>query len=289
MGNVVYVDGQFFTEAKAVLSPLDRGFTMADGVFDTMVGSGDSIFRLGDHLDRLTHAAKILHIEPPNRIALENALIETSKMSLFQYHVTRITITRGKDPGRGLDIDPNIKPSIVIRTIQWHGPDNPMPGPRILTISNIPKNHLSPIATIKSLSYVEGIISRMEAKLSGADDALILNAQGRVTGSTSSNIFAVRNNSLVTPTMKDGALPGIARLTVIEQAKALGIKVEEAPIIVADFPNFHEVFLTNVVTGIMPVKSLSGTDFSSNGADHPITSLVAKSYWDRVRSSIHTC
>ena len=77
MGNVVYVDGQFFTEAKAVLSPLDRGFTMADGVFDTMVGSGDSIFRLDDHLDRLTHAAKILHIEPPNRIALKNALIET--------------------------------------------------------------------------------------------------------------------------------------------------------------------------------------------------------------------
>ena len=164
---------------------------MADGVFDTMVGSGDSIFRLDDHLDRLTHAAKILHIEPPNRIALENALIETSKMSLFQYHVTRITITRGKDPGRGLDIDPNIKPSIVIRTIQWHGPDNPMPGPRILTISNITKNHLSPISTIKSFSYVDGLISRMQPTLSSAADALSPNAPDSVTGPNFSTLSTI--------------------------------------------------------------------------------------------------
>ena len=286
MGNTVYIDGQFFTEAQAVLSPLDRGFTMADGVFDTMVGSGNAIFRLNDHLDRLRHAAEILHLQVPSSNVLEQALLETSRMTLFQYYVTRITITRGKDPGRGLDVNPSIKPSIVVRTTEWHGPYSPMPNPRILTIANIRKNHLSPIATIKSLSYVEGIVSRIEAKLSGANDAVILNTKDLVTGCTSSNIFAVRNNSLVTPPVSEGALPGIARLTVIEQAMTLGITVEETPMTIEDFTHCQDVFMTNVVNGIMPVRSLCGTSFSDNHDGNRITNRIAKSYWEKVRSSI---
>jgi branched-chain amino acid aminotransferase len=147
------------------------------------------------------------------------------------------------------------------------------------------RNDLSSLAGIKSLAYVEGVVARLEARRAGADDALLCNTRGVLTGATSSNVFAVLDGSLVTPCEADGILPGIARRTVLEEAGRLGILTKERSLAPEEIAGADEVFLTNVVTGVVPVVSLSATPVGP-GNPGPVTEQLARAYWDRVKAGI---
>ena len=281
--SILYINGRFVPEADAHVSPLDRGFTLADGIFETLVASGDKLFRLGDHLARLRRGAEVLHLLLPSIDELGKALRESLRRNGHPHSVVRLTVTRGVDPGRGLDVTPGIEPSVVVRVAPWHGPLTSLPQGRHLVLSQIRRNDLSPLAGIKSLSYVDGVVARLEARRVGADDALLCNTRGVLTGATSSNVFAVMEGSLITPSEADGILPGIARLTVLEEADRLGILTKDRSLAPEEIAGADEVFLTNVVTGVVPVVSISATPVGP-GNPGPVTEQLAKAYWDRVRA-----
>ncbi|MDA0988090.1 MAG: aminotransferase class IV [Chloroflexi bacterium] len=281
MNPIVYLNGSFVPEADAHLSLRDRGFTLADGLFETMVASGDRIFRLDDHLTRLQRGAGVLYIQLPPVEELVDAIHEALLRNGLPHSVVRLTVTRGIDPGRGLDVTPGITPSVVVRVTPWHGPLDSLPQGRRLILSNIRRNDLSPLAGIKSLSYAEGVVARLRAQRCGADDALMCNTRGFLTGATSSNIFAVIRGELVTPPEGDGALPGIARRTVLEEAGRLGILVSELSLMPEGVAGADEVFLTNVVTGVVPAVSVFGAAVGP-GLSGPVTERLANAYWDRV-------
>ena len=282
---IMYVNGSFVPETEARLSPLDRGFTLADGIFETMVALGDRVFRLTDHMARLERGAQVLHLVLPPAAELSEAIGESLGRNGYPRSVVRLTVSRGMDPGRGLDVTPGITPSVVIRVSPWQGPLASMPEGRSLVVSPIRRNALSPLARIKSLSYVEGVIARLEARESGADDALLLNTRGFVTGATSSNLFAVVMGRLMTPAEEDGALPGVARRTVLEEANRLGIAVQERSLTPEETRGADEVFLTNVVTGIVPVARLDGGTVG-RGRPGPVTERMFTAFWDRVGSHL---
>lgn len=281
MTSIVYVNGRFVPEADAHLSPLDRGFSLADGLFETMVASGERIFRLKDHLTRLQRGADVLYIQLPPAEELTHVIRESLRHNGLPHSVVRLTVTRGIDPGRGLDVTPEIAPSVVVRVMPWHGPLDSLPQGRSLVLSHIRRNNLSPLAGIKSLSYTEGVVARIEAHRAGADDALVCNIQGSLTGATSSNVFALMDGKLVTPSEGDGTLPGIARRTVLEEAGRLDVPIEELSLTPAGIAEAGEVFLTNVVTGVVPVVSLFGTPVGT-GRPGPVTEQLASAYWSRV-------
>ena len=282
---LLYVNGSFVPETEARLSPLDRGFTLADGIFETLVAQGDRIFRQTEHLARLQEGAQALHLALPPTAELSDAIKKSLRRNGHPHSVVRLTVSRGMDPGRGLDVTPGITPSVVIRISPWQGPLMSLPEGRRLVLSAVRRNDLSPLSHIKSLSYVEGVIARLEARESGADDALLLNTRGFLTGATSSNVFAVVNGALVTPPEEDGVLPGMARRTVLEEAKRLGIATEERSLTPEDVAGADEVFLTNVVTGVVPVVNLDGNPVGT-GAPGPVTERLATAYWDYVRSHL---
>jgi branched-chain amino acid aminotransferase len=285
MTSIVYINGRFVPETDASLSPLDRGFTLADGLFETMVASGDRIFRLNDHMLRLQRGADVLYIPLPPVEDLMDAVHESLRRNGLSHSVVRLTVTRGIDPGRGLDVTPDIAPSVVIRVATWHGPLDSLPQGRSLLLSHIPRNNLSPLAGIKSLSYVEGVLARLEARRSGADDALVCNTHGFLIGATSSNIFVMIDGKLLTPSEGDGILPGMARRTVLEEAKRIGIFVEERSLTSDSIAGADEVFLTNVVAGVVPVVSLFGSPVGF-GASGTVTGRLASAYWNRVVSEL---
>ena len=285
MISIVYLNGHFVPEADAHLSPLDRGFTLADGLFETMVASGDRIFRLNDHLTRLQRGADALYIQLPPVEELVHATRESLRRNGLPHSVVRLTVTRGVDPGRGLDVSAGIAPSVVVRVTPWHGPLESLPQGRRLVLSPIRRNNLSPLASIKSLAYTEGVVARLEAHQAGGDDALVCNTQGFLTGATSSNVFAVMEGKLVTPSEDDGILPGIARRTVLEEAGRLNVLLEEISLTPEGIAGADEVFLTNVVTGVVPVVSLLGTPVGP-GRPGPVTEQLASAYWNRVGAEL---
>ena len=277
----MYVNGRFVPENEATISPMDRGFTLADGLFETMVALGDSVFRMDDHLARMRRGADFLRIPLPSTEELTEAVLESIRRNGLPGSVARLTVSRGLDRGRGLDAPPGLEPTLVVRVAPWAAPPEAPPAGRRLALSLAARNDRSPLARIKSLSYVEGVTARLEAQAKGADDALLSNTRGLVTGGTSSNVFIVSEGILLTPPEEDGVLPGIARLTVLEEAAMLGVSVAERSMEPGLVAGADEVFLTNVVQGPTPVASLDGGAIGA-GAPGPVTHRLFMAYWDRV-------
>ena len=281
---MMYVNGEFVTEAKATISPLDRGFTLADGLFETMVAAGARVFRIDDHLARMRRGADLLQLPMPAEEELAAIIEECLRRNGLPLSVVRLTLSRGVDVGRGLNAPAALDPSVIVRVTQWPGPPSPPPG-RTLVTSSLARNDRSPLSSVKSLSYVDGVVARLEAQRAGADDALMCNTRGLVTGATSSNIFSVISGALVTPPVEDGALPGISRLTLLAEARQLGVSCEERSLTPEDVAAADEALLSNVVQGPVPVASVDGLELRS-GAPSPLTRRLCDAYWSRVRREV---
>ena len=282
---LMYVNGDFVSEASAAISPLDRGFTLADGLFETMVTAGVRVFRANDHLARMRRGADLLQLPMPDAEELAAIVEECLTRNGLPMSVVRLTLSRGVDAGRGLNAPAALDPSVVVRVTPWAGPPSDLPPSRTLVTSSLARNDRSPLSSVKSLSYVDGVAARLEAQRAGADDALMCNTRGFVTGATSSNIFTVISGVPVTPPFVDGALPGISRLTLLEEAERLGIACDERSLTPQDVAGANEALLSNVVQGPVPVASVDGMRPRS-GAPGPLTQRLCDAYWSRVRREI---
>ena len=274
--SVLHLNGRLVPEADARISPMDRGFTLADGVFETMVARGDRVFRLADHLGRLADGARLLFIHLPGAADLEAAVRETLRANGLPASVARLTVTRGLDQGRGLSVAGGDSPTVVVRVSPHGGFGRPLGRGLRLVVSRVTRNEGSPTSRAKTLSYTDGVLARREAQMSGADDALLLNGRATLACATSSNLFTVAGGRLTTPPEDDGALPGVARRTVLELARAAGVPCSEASV-TAGLEEVDEAFLTNVVTGIVPIAWVAGQTVGAT-CPGPVTERLAEAY-----------
>ena len=275
---VLYVNGRLTPVDDARVSALDRGFTLADGVFETMVAVDARVFRLADHLGRLRQGATLLQISLPPDAGLTAAIEATLRANGHPRSIARLTATRGVDTGRGLAVAGDGSPTLVIRVTPRTLAASPPAGLRVV-LAEARRNDMSPLSRIKSLAYTDGVLARLDARRAGADDALFLNTAERLACGTSSNLFVVRDGVLMTPPVSEGVLPGVARRTVLEVAASVGIPCAERPLPLADVDAAQEVFLTNVVTGLVPVVVVEGRPVG-RGSIGPVTERLWRAYRD---------
>jgi branched-chain amino acid aminotransferase len=246
--------------SNARIGVLDRGFLFADGVFDTMVAAGGTAMAANSHLERLVKASASLGI------AIERAEIADLVCRFVadldgRDAIVRTTVTRG-EASRGLWPGDSTKPTIVLTGQPW---DCGLVGrPARLIVASIPRNERSPLSRIKSLAYLDNILAAREAAEAAADDALILNTQGRVACSTIANLFALFGRRLLTPPSCEGCLEGIVRAMVLEDAAGEGLDAAQAPLSPADLGQADAVFLTNSVRLIRPVTAIAGSAIASS-------------------------
>ena len=118
------------------------------------------------------------------------------------------------------------------------------------------------------------MLAKCEAAEQGADDGLILNSDGNVTETSSANLFCIKNNTLFTPPVSDGVLPGVSRRLVIDLASALGQTVREESVAL-DFLQLAEaVFVTSTTIGIIVVGQVDGVAVAS----HPLVAQLQDAY-----------
>ncbi len=111
---------------------------------------------------------------------------------------------------------------------------------------------------IKSLNYLNRLLARLEAIRAGADEAIMLNANGLIAEGTTDNIFLVRGGVLLSPPASDGALEGITRGVAIDLARSLGIPVREESLGTYDLRVAEEIILTGTGAGLVPVRGVDG-------------------------------
>ncbi|MFG1262490.1 MULTISPECIES: aminotransferase class IV [Xanthobacter] len=249
-------------EAEATISPFDRGFTLGDGLFETLQVKAGKVLRTEAHLARLAAGAGVLEMPLPS-LDLAAALAQTADANGLRDGVLRLTLTRGTGP-RGVLPPAEPKPTLVITAAPL---SPPLPAARLVIAQGTRRNDRSPLAQVKSLNYLDGILARQEAARRGADDAILLNTRDGVAETSIANLFAVINGGLVTPPLSEGVLPGVMRAEVI----AAG--AQERPLTVDDLASANEILLTSAL-GIRSVASLEGRPLPSTAAAERLRGLI---------------
>lgn len=261
----VWLDGRLLTSGEPHLSAFDRGFQLGDGVFETLRSHGGLVVELDEHLDRLALSAAGLHITLPAGLrgaltaAIGQLLAAESLGDAGSDAAIRITLTRGSFTGRGLLTPDDLAPTVCVQA--WRVPAPPPGhlenGVRLAT-SRIRRDPANPLAALKTISRAESIVARLEAREAGADDALFLTTDGRVSEATTANVFVVRGGALLTPGRTAAILPGTTRDWLLGWAETAGLRPEEADLRPEDLLAADEAFLSSSVAGVLPATRLDG-------------------------------
>jgi branched-chain amino acid aminotransferase len=244
--NRIWFDGKLH-EGAVSISVQDRGLTLGDGVFETLlVLKGVALWR-DEHMLRMRSGASHLGIAFP--VHEINSAIDALVSEAMTHHVLRLTLTRGAG-GRGLAANPE-RPTFI-GTLTDFDP-NLQFQPITLLTSRIERNLKSPTSSIKTTSYVDQVMATREAAEQGFDEALMFNTKGRVACCATGNIFLVIGETLVTPSLYEGILHGIMRDVVIHAAKYAGLTVSERLVRLVDLEKANGMFATNSLRYLRPI------------------------------------
>ena len=267
---IFYLNGEFLPESQAKIPVTDHAVLYGDGVFDSFFCWEGKIHKLDAHLDRLYRGALALGLTVPlERAAFAEVVIETVRRNRMRTAYIKPIVSRGV--GREPRLDPRgCTPMVAIIVGPWLHLVNPKQERgmvvRTSAVRRIPSECLDP--RIKSLNYLNLILARMDATSAGADDALMLDMQGRVCEGPGYNVFVARDGVLRTP--RDNILEGITRQTVIEICERAGIAVEPADLGLYDLYTADEVFYCSSSVAIVGVVELDGRRIGA-GAPGPLT------------------
>ncbi len=253
----VFLNGEIVEETSARLSVNDRGLLLGDGLFETMRAYGGNVFRLGAHLARLRSSAEFLRLRfTHDDREIESSIAELIRLNECPNAYVRLTLTRGP-AARGLRLDQDSAPTVLVhvRPINLYPQKLYRHGAKLI-VSSIRQNSGSPLPAHKTLNYLPYLLARQEAADAHAHGAILLNECGRLAEESVSNVFLVRGDELLTPPVHCGLLPGITRAAVIELAEREEIKLRRRPVMGGEIFESDEMFLTNSLMEIMPVRSI---------------------------------
>jgi len=260
MNKAVSIDGRLVSDGDAKISVLDHGLLYGDGLFEGIRVRAGRIFRLEQHLARLELGARYLGLDLPLDNEARAKIVRDTVRAFGQKEAyVRLLVTRGEGP---LGVDPTTckQPTVVciVAEIGLYSAEQRAQGLSMITSSYRRPNPDVQDVSVKTLNYLGSALAKQEAKRQGADEALLLNQQGRVAEASVANVFAVRGRTLTTPPAIDGCLEGINRGAVLELARELGYSVSERSLARRDLLAADEVFLTGSGAGVVGVRSLDG-------------------------------
>lgn len=279
---IVFVNGQFISEQDAVVSVFDRGFLYGDGIFETILVASGVPFRFSQHIERLQYGAQFLQIPWTESLAtMEVRVKELLRQNQLSDSVLRIQLTRGIGT-RGYSPRTATSPSMVI---SLHPPptdtvDDP-PDWRIVT-SSLKVLADDPLSPIKSTNKIRHILAKAEAEKHGADEALLLNSRCEVAEVTSGNIFWIHRDTVFTPPLSSGALPGITRTIVLGICGVLGLSCRERAAKLDLLRQADGVFITMSTLGLVNVVQIDGERVPRS----PIAERLRRAYISRLQTEI---
>jgi branched-chain amino acid aminotransferase len=282
----IYIDGKFYSEANAKVSVFDHGLLYGDGIFEGIRFYNGRVFRLEEHLERLWNSARSICLDiPMTRQEMTKALLETIRQNHLRDGYVRLVVTRGVG-NLGLNPEQCKNPSVIIivATIALYHEDFYRKGLSIVTVATRRSNPASLNPAVKSLNYLNNVMARIEANLSGADEALMLNDAGNVAECTADNVFIIKHGQIFTPPITAGALRGITRSVVFDIGAEFDIKVIEADFTRHDIFVADECFLTGTAAEIIPVVKADGR-LIGNGKPGAITMRIVARFREMTRET----
>ncbi|MBN1916674.1 MAG: aminodeoxychorismate synthase component I [Verrucomicrobia bacterium] len=280
MNRHVILNGRLVPPGEACVSVDDRGFLYGDSVFTTLRCYAGVPFRLDRHVTRLNASlhspiVAIAYTVDENSIRDDIARLVAKNGCLDA--VVRLRVTRGR--GAGPLPPKDAAPTTLLTVDPVHLDESLYARGARLIVSSERRDPHGKLGRHKLGSYLFSLVARREAAAAGADEAIIADTDGHWLECACSNLFAVVEGALVTPDVTENLLPGIARETVLECARDLGIPVSLQTLTAEITERAEEWFITNSVQEIVPVARVTTKSYTAPG---PVAAVLARAYREAV-------
>ncbi len=262
-GVVIWTGGRLIDPGEAVVTAVDHGLTVGDGVFETCAVLRGHAFALTRHLRRLQRSASGLGLPAPDEDQIRDGVRAVLGAAGDSAGRVRVTVTAGPGPmGSNRAAPGEGRPTVIVVAAPATRPVTA----RVARVRWV-RNERSAVAGLKTTSYAENVVVLAEAAAHGADEAIMANTVGDLCEGTGSNVVVERGGALVTPALTSGCLAGITRELVLEWAPEAGIVVREAgpgelPFAVLDevLAGRAQLALLSSTREVEPVSWLDGSD-----------------------------
>lgn len=285
MSRIVYVNGQYLPEAEATISIFDRGFLMADGVYEVTSVLDGKLIDFDGHAVRIARSLKALDMAAP---VTTEELLEINRQLVTRNDLTEgmvyLQVTRGNPGDRDFAFpDPETTPSTIVMFTQ-NKPglaDNPQAkkGIKVISIEDIRWGRRD----IKTVQLLYPSMGKMMAKKAGCDDAWLVE-DGFVTEGTSNNAYIVKGGTIITRQLSHDILHGITRAAVLRFAAEAQMQVEERSFTIAEAQAADEAFFTSASAFVMPVVEVDGAAVGT-GVPGPVATRLREIYLEESRKT----
>jgi len=284
MTRTVYVNGVYLPETEATVSIFDRGFLMADGVYEVTSVLDGKLIDFEGHAVRLQRSLDELEMQAAcSKDELLEVHRELVKRNDIVEGLVYLQITRGSDGDRDFVFpSADTKPTIVLFTQNKPNlADNPAAkkGAKIISIEDIRWGRRD----IKTVQLLYPSMGKMMAKKAGCDDAWLIE-DGHVTEGTSNNAYFVKDGTIVTRPLSTDILHGITRKAVLRMAAEAQLKIEERLFTIDEAKEADEAFTTSASAFVMPVVEIDGVQLG-DGTPGPIAKRLREIYLDESRKA----
>ena len=283
MSRTVHVNGHWLAEEEAQVSIFDRGFLMADAVYEVTAVLGGRLVDFAGHRARLARSLAALDMAAPvaddDLLALHREIVARNALGDGMIY---LQVTRGNPGDRDFAFpDPAEVPSTIVMFTQAKPglADNPQvaSGIRVVTVEDLRWGRRD----IKTVQLLYPSMGKMAAKAAGCDDAWMVE-DGFVTEGTSNNACIVKDGVIVTRPLSSDILHGITRAAVLRLAAEVQMEVDERPFTVAEAQAAEEAFVTSATSFVMPVVAIDHVPVGT-GRPGPVAARLREIYLEESR------
>ncbi len=270
MEEIVFLNGNFFPQSRASFPVTTPGILYGWGLFETMRLRKGKIVYFAEHIARIKRGCGSVNINfsftPSGLRKIIKKLVKANALS-----DARVRLTVWKEAKNS---------AVILITAKKY---QPFPAAKYkvgfsCTVSPFRQDEDSFLSRLKTTNRILFQLSHLDARKRGFDEAIILNNRGYLTEASRSNLFFVMRGCIFTPALECGCLGGITRKAVFDIARKHGIKIYEGNFTLKDLSAADEVFLTNSMMGIMPLRSVDGCPVGNRSREPKYIRLFGEEY-----------
>jgi len=246
-------NGKIVDAEQPIINFQNRAFQYGDGVFETIRMFDGKIPFLKYHIERMRKGLDLLKFKTPKKY---NASFFSKEIKKIAQGNARIKIIVFRDDG-GLYTPKNNRPKFLIQSSPLKDSEFIL-NKKGLTIDFFEdqKLSISPLSNIKSCNSIPYILASLFKKEQNLSDCIMFNQKDRIAEGSSSNIFLLKKNKLITPSLSEGCIDGVLRKVIIDTAEEINLKIKEKKVSLNSLKNAEEIWLTNSISGIRWVSEI---------------------------------
>lgn len=279
--SIAYLNGDYLPLDEARVPVLDRGFLFGDGVYEVIPVYGGKLFRLSHHLRRLENSLAAVRIGNPLAVnTWESILRELVERNQGSDQALYLQVTRGVAPKRDHAFPADIRPTVFAMSTPGMASIDieSVTGITAITLPDIRWQHCN----IKAITLLPNVLLRQQAIDANTAEAILIR-DGYAMEGAASNLFIVRNGTLITPPNGPALLPGITRDLILELAAANDIPLHESAITRQELNQAEEIWLTSSTREISPVTRLDD-QLIGTGKSGPLWKRIIRLFQDYKQS-----